>query len=171
MGIHHGGGSGLTSSLLPCPRGSQENSSSGSKVLQLILSDPDSPENGPPYSFRITKGDNASVFRVTPDGWLVTAASLSRSVQDQYQLEIEVRAAEGHGGCRSHRICPSTMDISGRSHGNPWMCWPGPHTHPCPLLLVEVEEAKDMPGCGQTPLPCLMLILTLVLGTLVWVPP
>ncbi|XP_069340449.1 protocadherin Fat 2 [Eulemur rufifrons] len=67
----------------------QEYSPIGSKVLQLILSDPDSPENGPPYSFRITKGNNGSAFRVTPDGWLVTAEGLSRRVQEWYQLQIE----------------------------------------------------------------------------------
>uniref|UniRef100_A0A8C6QNB5 FAT atypical cadherin 2 n=1 Tax=Nannospalax galili TaxID=1026970 RepID=A0A8C6QNB5_NANGA len=68
----------------------QENSPIGVKVLQLILSDSDSPENGPPYSFRITKGNAGSVFRVTPDGWLVTAAGLSRRAQEWYQLQIEV---------------------------------------------------------------------------------
>ncbi|XP_017395999.1 protocadherin Fat 2 isoform X1 [Cebus imitator] len=67
----------------------QENSPIGSKVLQLILSDPDSPENGPPYSFRITKGNNGSAFRVTPDGWLVTADGLSRRAQEWYQLQIQ----------------------------------------------------------------------------------
>uniref|UniRef100_A0A2K6QA51 Protocadherin Fat 2 n=1 Tax=Rhinopithecus roxellana TaxID=61622 RepID=A0A2K6QA51_RHIRO len=67
----------------------QENSPIGSKVLQLILSDPDSPENGPPYSFRITKGNNGSAFRVTPDGWLVTAEGLSRKAQEWYQLQIQ----------------------------------------------------------------------------------
>ncbi|KAM9693635.1 protocadherin Fat 2 [Trichechus inunguis] len=68
----------------------QENSPVGSKVLQLILSDPDSPENGPPYSFRITKGNIGFAFRVTPDGWLVTTAGLSRRVQEWYELQIEV---------------------------------------------------------------------------------
>ncbi|XP_045856204.1 protocadherin Fat 2 isoform X2 [Meles meles] len=68
----------------------QENSPLGSKVLQLILSDPDSPENGPPYSFQITKGNDGSAFRVTPDGWLVTTMGLSRRVQEWYQLQIKV---------------------------------------------------------------------------------
>ncbi|XP_055968334.1 protocadherin Fat 2 [Sorex fumeus] len=67
----------------------QENSPIGRHILQLVLSDSDSPENGPPFSFRITRGNEASVFQVTPDGRLLTAASLSRSVQDQYQLQIE----------------------------------------------------------------------------------
>ncbi|XP_076993564.1 protocadherin Fat 2 [Tamandua tetradactyla] len=68
----------------------QENSPIGSRILQLILSDPDSPENGPPYTFRITKGNIGSAFRVTPDGWLVTSAGLSRRAQEWYQLQIEV---------------------------------------------------------------------------------
>ncbi|XP_007941830.1 protocadherin Fat 2 [Orycteropus afer afer] len=68
----------------------QENSPIGSKVLQLILSDPDSPENGPPYSFQITKGNIGSAFHVTPDGWLVTTADLSRRLQEWYELQIEV---------------------------------------------------------------------------------
>ncbi|XP_019482771.1 PREDICTED: protocadherin Fat 2 [Hipposideros armiger] len=68
----------------------QENAPIGSQVLQLILSDPDSPENGPPYSFQITKGNDGSAFRVTPDGWLVTTMGLSRRAQEWYQLQIEV---------------------------------------------------------------------------------
>lgn len=79
-------------SLASCHSRSQENSPIGIKVLQLILDDPDSPQNGPPYSFRITEGNTGSVFRVTPDGWLVTAAGLSRRVQEWYQLHIEVSA-------------------------------------------------------------------------------
>lgn len=74
---------------------SQENSPTGSKVLQLILSDPDSPENGPPYSFQITQGNDGSAFQVTPDGWLVTTEGLSKRVQEWYQLQIEVRAVLG----------------------------------------------------------------------------
>lgn len=82
------------SSHSSCP---QENSPVGSQVLQLILSDPDSPENGPPYSFRITKGNAGSAFRVTPEGWLVTTAGLSRAAQEQYQLQIEVRVCLAPG--------------------------------------------------------------------------
>ena len=78
-------------SLIFCHFRSQEKCPIGRKVLQLILSDPDSPENGPPYSFQITKGNDGSAFRVTPDGWLVTTTYLSRRVQEWYQLQIEVR--------------------------------------------------------------------------------
>lgn len=83
-------------SLISCHSRSQENSPIGSKVLQLVLSDPDSPENGPPYSFQITKGNDGSAFRVTPEGWLVTAMGLSKRAQEWYQLQIQVRVVLGH---------------------------------------------------------------------------
>ncbi|XP_004697154.1 protocadherin Fat 2 [Echinops telfairi] len=67
----------------------QENSPVGSKILQLVLSDPDSPENGPPFSFRITKGNTGSAFHVTPEGWLVTTEGLRRRLQERFELQIE----------------------------------------------------------------------------------
>ncbi|XP_074147953.1 protocadherin Fat 2 [Sminthopsis crassicaudata] len=68
----------------------QESAPLGSRVLELILSDRDSPKNGPPYSFRITEGNDGSAFRVTEDGWLVTAAALNRRFKEQYLLQIQV---------------------------------------------------------------------------------
>uniref|UniRef100_A0A8C3UYE4 FAT atypical cadherin 2 n=1 Tax=Catharus ustulatus TaxID=91951 RepID=A0A8C3UYE4_CATUS len=37
-------------------------------VLELIMSDRDSPENGPPYSFQITQGNDGKAFEVTQNG-------------------------------------------------------------------------------------------------------
>ncbi|XP_043843520.1 protocadherin Fat 2 isoform X3 [Dromiciops gliroides] len=68
----------------------QENVPLGSRVLELILSDRDSPKNGPPYSFHIIEGNDGSAFRVTEDGWLVTAAALNRRFKEQYLLQIQV---------------------------------------------------------------------------------
>ncbi|XP_027697609.1 protocadherin Fat 2 isoform X3 [Vombatus ursinus] len=68
----------------------QENAPLGSRVLELILNDRDSPKNGPPYSFRIIEGNDGSAFRVTEDGWLVTAAALNRRFKEQYLLQIQV---------------------------------------------------------------------------------
>ncbi|XP_060053958.1 protocadherin Fat 2 [Erinaceus europaeus] len=81
----------------------QESSPVGSTVLQLILSDLDSPKNGPPYSFRITKGNKGSAFRVSPEGWLVTTMELSRTVQDRYQLQIEA-SDSGHPSLTSSTL-------------------------------------------------------------------
>uniref|UniRef100_F6UD14 FAT atypical cadherin 2 n=1 Tax=Monodelphis domestica TaxID=13616 RepID=F6UD14_MONDO len=68
----------------------QENAPLGSRVLELVLSDRDSTKNGPPYSFHITEGNDGSAFRVTDDGWLVTAAVLNRKFKEQYLLQIQV---------------------------------------------------------------------------------
>uniref|UniRef100_A0A8C3S0B0 FAT atypical cadherin 2 n=1 Tax=Chelydra serpentina TaxID=8475 RepID=A0A8C3S0B0_CHESE len=40
----------------------QEIAPVGTSVLQLIMSDRDSPENGPPYSFQITEGNDGNAF-------------------------------------------------------------------------------------------------------------
>ncbi|KAG8509268.1 Protocadherin Fat 2 [Galemys pyrenaicus] len=88
----------------------QESCPVGSRVLQLVLSDPDSPENGPPYSFRITRGNDGAAFRVTPDGWLVTAAGLSQALQGRYQLQVEVR--RGRRGMEAWRA-PGTGGAAG----------------------------------------------------------
>uniref|UniRef100_A0A8D0KTB8 FAT atypical cadherin 2 n=1 Tax=Strix occidentalis caurina TaxID=311401 RepID=A0A8D0KTB8_STROC len=40
----------------------QENAPVGTSILELIMSDRDSPENGPPYSFQITQGNDGKAF-------------------------------------------------------------------------------------------------------------
>ena len=78
--------------------------------MELILSDPDSPENGPPFSFRITKGNDGFAFRVTADGWLVTTAGLRKRVQEWYQLQIEVRAVGATGGDHGDKKCAGSAN-------------------------------------------------------------
>ncbi|KAK1343482.1 hypothetical protein QTO34_016262 [Cnephaeus nilssonii] len=108
----------------------QENCPIGSKVLQLILSDPDSPENGPPYSFQITKGNDGSAFRVTPDGWLVTTTYLSRRVQELYQLQIEVSDSG---------IPPLSSSTSVRVHVTEQSHYP-PSALPLEIFITTGEE-------------------------------
>ncbi|KAF6081115.1 FAT atypical cadherin 2 [Phyllostomus discolor] len=108
----------------------QENCPIGRKVLQLILSDPDSPENGPPYSFRITKGNNGSAFRVTPDGWLVTTTYLSRRVQEWYQLQIEVSDSG---------VPPLSSSTSVRVHVTEQSRYP-PSTLPLEIFITIGEQ-------------------------------
>ncbi|XP_038519511.1 LOW QUALITY PROTEIN: protocadherin Fat 2 [Canis lupus familiaris] len=108
----------------------QENSPIGSKVLQLILSDPDSPENGPPYSFLITEGNDGSAFRVTPDGWLVTTMGLSRRVQEWYQLQIKVSDSG---------IPPLSSSTSVRVHVTEQSHYP-PSTLPLEIFITIGEE-------------------------------
>uniref|UniRef100_A0A8C6GSC4 Protocadherin Fat 2 n=1 Tax=Mus spicilegus TaxID=10103 RepID=A0A8C6GSC4_MUSSI len=108
----------------------QENSPIGIKVLQLILDDPDSPQNGPPYFFRITEGNTGSVFRVTPDGWLVTAGSLSRRAQEWYQLHIEVSDSG---------LPPLSSSTLVRVHVTEQSRYP-PSTLPLEIFITKGEE-------------------------------
>ncbi|KGL79349.1 Protocadherin Fat 2, partial [Tinamus guttatus] len=68
----------------------QENAPVGTSVLELIMSDRDSPENGPPYSFQITQGNDGKAFDVTPNGLLVTSSVLNRRMKEQYLLQVQV---------------------------------------------------------------------------------
>lgn len=62
----------------------------GTSVLELIMSDRDSPENGPPYSFQITQGNDGKAFDVTQNGLLVTSSILDRRMKEQYLLQVQV---------------------------------------------------------------------------------
>ncbi|XP_009321015.1 PREDICTED: protocadherin Fat 2 [Pygoscelis adeliae] len=68
----------------------QENAPVGTSVLELIMSDRDSPENGPPYSFQITQGNDGKAFGVTQNGLLVTSSILNRRTKEQYLLQVQV---------------------------------------------------------------------------------
>uniref|UniRef100_A0A8D0DTW5 FAT atypical cadherin 2 n=1 Tax=Salvator merianae TaxID=96440 RepID=A0A8D0DTW5_SALMN len=68
----------------------QENSPVGTSVLELVMSDRDSLENGPPYSFQITEGNERKAFQVNQDGVLVTSSILNRKVKEQYLLQVQV---------------------------------------------------------------------------------
>ncbi|XP_061473408.1 protocadherin Fat 2 [Rhineura floridana] len=68
----------------------QENSPVGSSVLELIVSDRDSLENGPPYSFQITEGNEGKAFQINQGGVLVTSSVLNRRAKQQYLLQVQV---------------------------------------------------------------------------------
>ncbi|KAK9406470.1 protocadherin Fat 2 [Crotalus adamanteus] len=68
----------------------QENSPVGTSVLELIMSDRDSPENGPPYIFQIVEGNEGRAFQVNQDGVLVTSSILNRRTKEQYLLQVQV---------------------------------------------------------------------------------
>ncbi|XP_028574146.2 protocadherin Fat 2 [Podarcis muralis] len=68
----------------------QENSPVGSSVLEFIMSDRDSPENGPPYSFQITEGNDGKAFQINQDGVLLTSSILNRRTKEQYLLQVQV---------------------------------------------------------------------------------
>ncbi|XP_065110593.1 protocadherin Fat 1a isoform X2 [Paramisgurnus dabryanus] len=68
----------------------QENQPVGTSVLQLTVSDRDASHNGPPFTFSIISGNEGAAFEITPQGALVSAATLSRQVQELYILQAQV---------------------------------------------------------------------------------
>uniref|UniRef100_A0A673AQA4 FAT atypical cadherin 2 n=1 Tax=Sphaeramia orbicularis TaxID=375764 RepID=A0A673AQA4_9TELE len=68
----------------------QEGESVGSGVLQLVVSDKDTPKNGPPFSFHIVSGNEDRRFHVDQGGLLSLSAPLRKKQKDQHQLKIQV---------------------------------------------------------------------------------
>lgn len=75
----------MTSRLL------QEGESVGSGVLQLVVTDKDTPKNGPPFSFHIVSGNEDRRFHVDQGGLLSLSAPLRKRVKPHHQLKIQVR--------------------------------------------------------------------------------
>lgn len=69
----------------------QENQPVGTSILQLTVSDRDASHNGPPFTFSIISGNEGEAFQITPQGVLVSAATLSRQTQEFYLLQAQVR--------------------------------------------------------------------------------
>jgi hypothetical protein len=57
-------------------------------VLRLNVTDNDYPQNGPPFSFSIVKGDETSPFRIDQLGVIKTAGLLRKG---QHILHVQVR--------------------------------------------------------------------------------
>ncbi|XP_056092251.1 protocadherin Fat 1 [Rhinichthys klamathensis goyatoka] len=65
----------------------QENLPSGTSVLRLNVTDNDYPQNGPPFSFSIVKGDETSPFSIDQLGVIKTAGLLRKG---QHILHVQV---------------------------------------------------------------------------------
>ncbi|RXM96182.1 Protocadherin Fat 1 [Acipenser ruthenus] len=68
----------------------QEGSPVGSSVLKLMVTDRDTPQNGPPFSFRITAGDSGKEFQIDSEGLLTSVAILRRRTKEEYLLQVQV---------------------------------------------------------------------------------
>lgn len=71
----------------------QESEPVGSGVLQLLVTDKDTPTNGPPFSFHIVSGNEGRRFQVDQGGLLSLAAPLTARTAPRHQLKIQVREA------------------------------------------------------------------------------
>ncbi|XP_040031249.2 protocadherin Fat 2 isoform X1 [Gasterosteus aculeatus] len=90
----------------------QEGESVGSGVLQLVVTDRDTPRNGPPFSIHIVSGNEDRRFHVDQGGLLSLAAPLRRKVKPHHQLKIQVTDS-GHPPLSS--ICVVNINVSEQS--------------------------------------------------------
>lgn len=69
----------------------QEGESIGSSILQLVVTDKDTPKNGPPFSFHIVSGNTDRRFHVDQGGLLSLSAPLRKKNKPYHQLKIQVK--------------------------------------------------------------------------------
>ncbi|XP_058253540.1 protocadherin Fat 2 [Hemibagrus wyckioides] len=68
----------------------QEEEAVGSSILQLLVTDRDTPQNGPPFTFHIVSGNEGRHFHVDQGGLLSLASSLRNRGKSQHELKIQV---------------------------------------------------------------------------------
>lgn len=68
----------------------QEEEAVGSSILQLLVSDRDTPLNGPPFTFHIVSGNEGRHFHVDQGGLLSLSSSLRKREKSQHVLKIQV---------------------------------------------------------------------------------
>ncbi|KAM9850314.1 protocadherin Fat 2 [Aulostomus maculatus] len=90
----------------------QEGESVGSSILQLIVTDKDTPKNGPPFSFHIVSGNKDGRFHIDQGGLLSLSAPLRKKVKSHHQLKIQVTDS-GHPPLSS--ICVVTINVTEQS--------------------------------------------------------
>lgn len=69
----------------------QEGGSVGSGILQLLVTDRDTPQNGPPFSFHIVSGNEDRSFQIDQGGLLSISSPLRRRSKPQHLLKIQVK--------------------------------------------------------------------------------
>ncbi|XP_041799455.1 protocadherin Fat 2 isoform X2 [Chelmon rostratus] len=90
----------------------QEGESVGSSILQLVVTDKDTPRNGPPFSFHIVSGNEDRRFHVDQGGLLSLSAPLRKKVKPHHQLKIQVTDS-GHPPLSS--ICVVNINVTEQS--------------------------------------------------------
>uniref|UniRef100_A0A3P9B854 FAT atypical cadherin 2 n=1 Tax=Maylandia zebra TaxID=106582 RepID=A0A3P9B854_9CICH len=90
----------------------QEGEAVGSSILQLVVTDKDTPRNGPPFSFHIVSGNEDRRFHVDQGGLLSLSAPLRKKVKAHHQLKIQVTDS-GHPPLSS--ICVVNINVTEES--------------------------------------------------------
>ncbi|XP_059201566.1 protocadherin Fat 2 [Centropristis striata] len=90
----------------------QEGEAVGSSILQLVVTDKDTPRNGPPFSIHIVSGNEDRRFQVDQGGLLSLSAPLRKKVKPHHQLKIQVTDS-GHPPLSS--ICVVNINVTEQS--------------------------------------------------------
>ncbi|XP_016409125.1 protocadherin Fat 2 [Sinocyclocheilus rhinocerous] len=94
----------------------QEWEAGGSGILQLLVTDRDTPQNGPPFSFYIVSGNEDRSFHIDQGGLLSVSSPLRRRGKPQHLLKIQVTDS-GHPPLSS--ICVVKINITEQSRYPP----------------------------------------------------
>uniref|UniRef100_A0A4W5KGH0 FAT atypical cadherin 2 n=1 Tax=Hucho hucho TaxID=62062 RepID=A0A4W5KGH0_9TELE len=84
----------------------------GSSILQLVVTDRDTPQNGPPFTFHIVSGNEDRRFHVDQGGLLSISAPLKKKIKPQHLLKIQVTDS-GHPPLSS--ICVVKINVTEQS--------------------------------------------------------
>uniref|UniRef100_A0A673ZS26 FAT atypical cadherin 2 n=1 Tax=Salmo trutta TaxID=8032 RepID=A0A673ZS26_SALTR len=90
----------------------QEGEAIGSSILQLVVTDRDTPQNGPPFTFHIVSGNEDHRFHVDQGGLLSISAPLKKKIKPQHLLKIQVTDS-GHPPLSS--ICVVKINVTEQS--------------------------------------------------------
>ncbi|TSK28143.1 Protocadherin Fat 2 [Bagarius yarrelli] len=90
----------------------QEEEAVGSSILQLLVTDRDTPQNGPPFNFHIVSGNEGRHFHVDQGGLLSLSSSLRNRGKSQHVLKIQV-TDNGHPPLSS--ICVVKINVTEES--------------------------------------------------------
>nr|XP_029505015.1 protocadherin Fat 2-like [Oncorhynchus nerka] len=92
--------------------GCQEGEAIGSSILQLVVTDRDTPQNGPPFTFHIASGNEDRRFHVDQGGLLSISVPLKKKTKPQHLLKIQVTDS-GHPPLSS--ICVVKINVTEQS--------------------------------------------------------
>ncbi|XP_042182005.1 protocadherin Fat 2 [Oncorhynchus tshawytscha] len=90
----------------------QEGEAIGSSILQLVVTDRDTPQNGPPFTFHIASGNEDRRFHVDQGGLLSISVPLKKKIKPQHLLKIQVTDS-GHPPLSS--ICVVKINVTEQS--------------------------------------------------------
>ncbi|XP_026859393.2 protocadherin Fat 2 [Electrophorus electricus] len=108
----------------------QEGEAVGSGVLQMLVSDRDMPQNGPPFSYHIVSGNEGRHFYVDQGGLLSLSSPLGKRGKPQHLLKIQV-TDNGHPPLSS--ICVVKINVTEESKYPPTVA-------PLEVYITMTEE-------------------------------